>query len=101
MKLSVNLPDKAYDLLIEKGKLETVGNWVSSLWEKQKIVIITDDTVNELYGKKVEESIKNEDFELSDAGKAFGFTDTDSKVEIGNGGVARKDEDGNWFAEIT
>jgi 3-dehydroquinate synthase len=64
MKLSVNLPDKAYDLLIEKGKLETVGNWVSSLWEKQKIVIITDDTVNELYGKKVEESIKNEGFEV-------------------------------------
>ncbi len=64
MKLSVNLPEKSYDLLIEKNGLEQVGNWVASLWEQQKVVIITDDTVKELYGKQVEDAIKNEGFEV-------------------------------------
>lgn len=64
MKLTVNLPTKAYDLLIEKEALNQVGSWVKSLWEPQKIVIITDQTVEALYGKKVKESIEQTGFEV-------------------------------------
>ena len=39
MKLNVNLPDHPYDVIIENGALANIGNWVSSLWKKQKIEI--------------------------------------------------------------
>lgn len=64
MKLSVNLPEKSYDLLIEKGQLQHVGAWVSSLWQKQKIVLITDETVNEIYGQSVVTSLKDYGFDV-------------------------------------
>ena len=47
MKLSVNLPDHSYDLLIEKNGLAQVGSWVASLWQPQQIVIITDEKIEE------------------------------------------------------
>ncbi|MEG0254251.1 MAG: 3-dehydroquinate synthase [Vagococcus sp.] len=65
MKLSVNLPTKTYELLIEKGALDHVGSWVRKLWQPQKIVIITDETVNDLYGKKVKNAIQDEGFNVS------------------------------------
>ena len=65
MKLSVNLPDHSYDLLIEKNGLAQVGSWVASLWQPQQIVIITDETVSALYGEQVETSIREAGFEVS------------------------------------
>ena len=65
MKLSVNLPDKSYDLLIEKDSLKHVGTWVASLWEKQKIVIITDETVASIYGRDVQTSIEEAGFKVA------------------------------------
>ena len=64
MKLSVNLPEKSYELLIEKNSLNQVGNWVASLWGKQKIVLITDTTVASLYEKQVKTSIEAQGFEV-------------------------------------
>ena len=37
MKLEVNLKQNPYDIIIEKGALKGVGQWVKSLWEPQKI----------------------------------------------------------------
>ncbi|MGX7023505.1 3-dehydroquinate synthase [Vagococcus hydrophili] len=65
MKLSVTLPNKMYDLLIEKGGLAHVGTWVKSLWEPQKIVIISDETVAGLYGEQVGKSIREAGFDVS------------------------------------
>jgi len=42
-----------------------VGNWVKNLWELQKIVIISDETVARIYGDKVVSSIKEAGFEVS------------------------------------
>lgn len=64
MKLSVNLPEKSYELLIEKNSLDHVGSWVASLWEKQKIVLITDETVAKLYEKRVKESLEDKGFQV-------------------------------------
>ena len=45
MKLEVNLKQNPYDIIIEKGALKGVGQWVKSLWEPQKIALITDNHV--------------------------------------------------------
>ena len=45
MKLEVNLTHNPYDIIIEKGALKTVGQWVKSLWEPQKIALITDQSM--------------------------------------------------------
>ena len=49
MKLEVNLTQNPYDIIIEKGALKMVGQWVKSLWEPQKIALITDNHVGGLY----------------------------------------------------
>ena len=36
MKLEVNLTHNPYDIIIEKGALKTVGQWVKSLWGTTK-----------------------------------------------------------------
>ena len=53
MKLNVNLPHHPYDILIEKGALSQAGNWLSQLWQPQKVVIITDNRVARLNADKV------------------------------------------------
>ena len=64
LKLNVNLPDHPYDVIIENGALANIGNWVSSLWKKQKIVLISDNHVNGLYGQKVVEQLEKSGFEV-------------------------------------
>lgn len=65
MKLTVSLKDKSYDLWIEKGALHQIGTWVDSLWDKRRIVVITDTTVKALYGDCVEKSLLEAGFDVS------------------------------------
>lgn len=62
MKLEVNLTHNPYDIIIEKGALKTVGQWVKSLWEPQKIALITDNHVGGLYAERVKLSLEHEGF---------------------------------------
>ena len=64
MKLNVNLPRTPYDIVIEKGVLAKAGDWVKSLWQPQKIALITDNHVGSLYAEKVKLSIENAGFEV-------------------------------------
>ncbi|KAF1296081.1 3-dehydroquinate synthase [Enterococcus sp. JM4C] len=63
MKLTVHLPEHNYDILIEKGALNHLGAWVASLWQQQKICIITDETVNQLYGDLVLQQLQAAGFD--------------------------------------
>lgn len=65
MKLTVNLPNHSYDLVIENGLLKNIGSWAKELWSPQKIVIITDTNVRPLYGDQVYKSLKEAGFEPS------------------------------------
>ncbi|CAM3065146.1 3-dehydroquinate synthase [Lactococcus hircilactis] len=65
MKLNVNLKTHPYDLIIERASLTTAGNWVASLWNKQKILLISDDHVFPLYGQTVEQSLLDQGFEVA------------------------------------
>ena len=65
MKLTVDLKENPYDIIVERGSLENVGNWVKSLWNPQKIVLITDNHVNELYGEKVMSNLTTAGFDVT------------------------------------
>lgn len=64
MKLHVNLPDRPYDIIIERGSLGQAGNWARSLLNCQKIAIITDNHVAGLYAEKVKLSLQSAGFEV-------------------------------------
>lgn len=62
-KLTVNLPEKPYDIEINKGALSNAGVWARNLWKPQKVAIITDSHVGALYAETVTLSFKNAGFE--------------------------------------
>lgn len=63
IKLTVNLPNHSYDLLIENGALKNIGRWVQTLWNPQKIAIITDSNVHKIYSKQVQNDLKESGFD--------------------------------------
>lgn len=65
MNLTVTLPNHSYDLMIEKGTIGHVGEWAKGLWSPQKIVVITDTTVNDFYGEIVMASLERAGFTTS------------------------------------
>ena len=107
MKLNVNLPHHPYDIIIENGALSQAGNWLSQLWQPQKLVIITDNRVARLYAEKVKLSLEAAGFKvftfdflegeasknLTTVNKAYeflakvGLTRSDGIVALGGGVV--------------
>lgn len=64
MMLNVNLPEHPYDIIIKKESLLEVGRWVAQLWQQQKVVLVTDDNVEPLYGREVASQLRSEGFEV-------------------------------------
>ncbi|MEK6265038.1 MAG: 3-dehydroquinate synthase [Clostridium sp.] len=58
----VNLPDKKYPIYIQKGLIQNIGSEIKKIYANKKIVIITDWNVEYLYGDKIENSLKEENF---------------------------------------
>lgn len=107
MKLNVNLPDHPYDIIIERASLANAGDWLKSLWQPQKVVIITDNHVGGLYAEKVKLSLQGAGFDvlvfdflegeasknLTTVNKAYeflvknGMTRSDGIVALGGGVV--------------
>jgi 3-dehydroquinate synthase len=63
--LCLKLQDKEYQIKIEKGLLNRIGKEVRSIYDKSRIAVITDKTVNQLYGKSVVKSLEDEGFNVS------------------------------------
>lgn len=63
-KLVVNLGERSYPLLIEKGLLDRVGEKIRNIYHGIKIVIVTDEHVNNYYGNKIEENLKQFQYEV-------------------------------------
>lgn len=63
MKLNVNIPTHPYDIVIERGVLGQAGQWLSQIWQAQKLVIVTDNRVAALYAEKVKLSLEAAGFE--------------------------------------
>lgn len=106
--LSVNLPGRVYDILIERGLLAQAGVYCKAALPKAKrIAVVTDSTVGPLYGERVLASLRAAGFmaelvtipagersksvamleKLYDAFMDFGLTRTDAVVALGGGVV--------------
>lgn len=53
MELVVDLKERSYPILIEKGLIDKVGYEVQKVFNGKKIFILTDENVNSFYGEKV------------------------------------------------
>lgn len=61
--LEVNLPQKKYPILIEKGILSNIGKEIKNIYKNKKIAIITDSNVEGLYGEKTISVLNKHDFQ--------------------------------------
>ena len=59
MKLTVNLGENSYPIYIENGILNNAGAYISQIFKGRKIMIISDDRVFPLYGRKVMDTLKD------------------------------------------
>lgn len=51
--VKVNLGKDSYEIEIERGLLDRVGEKIRSLTKAEKIAVITDDHVEPLYGERI------------------------------------------------
>lgn len=64
MELKVDLKDRSYPIIIEKGLINRVSEEIRKVYKGKKIFIITDDNVNKYYGGKISGGLKKNDFEV-------------------------------------
>ena len=58
--------EKPYDVLIERGLLEEAGEWLKqALGRTCKAAILTDETVDRLYGRQTEYALRQSGFDVS------------------------------------
>jgi len=56
-KLSVRLGDRSYKIIIKPGIIEDIGNFVKPVLEDNKVMIVTDENVNMVYGQTTKKSL--------------------------------------------
>lgn len=61
-KLHINLDEKSYDIFIERGIFSEIGEYISKIYKKKKIVVVTDTNVDRLYGEKLLKNLKDSGF---------------------------------------
>ncbi|MGH4050246.1 MAG: 3-dehydroquinate synthase [Clostridium sp.] len=62
-KIKVNASSGCYPIYIKNGLFSEIGERVKKIYKGSKIAIITDSNVNELYGQKIVNSLKESGFE--------------------------------------
>jgi len=62
IKLSVDLGDRSYDILIYPGSLVHLGDALKGSCPHEKILVVTDEKVGDLYLEKALESLRGADF---------------------------------------
>lgn len=62
--LYVDLKENSYNILIEKGLLDRLGREVKSVYNGEKIFIITDKNVDKFYGEKAQKSLESQGFKV-------------------------------------
>ncbi len=54
-----------YDILIERGGLESLGTWTKDVVGHCAVMLVSDDTVNALYGERAEKALQEAGFAVS------------------------------------
>lgn len=65
MIITVNLKDHSYPINVQRNSLKQSGVWVKSIWAKQKVALVTDNTVNQIYAQQVKESLDSNGFQTT------------------------------------
>lgn len=60
MKLYVDLGDDSYPIYIENNILAKAGEFVTKVFSGNKVMIVSDDNVYPLYGKKLQETLSKQ-----------------------------------------
>ncbi len=60
--LRVNIPNREYDIKIEKGLIDKSGDLVAKLIKPCRVAVITDSNVGPIYAQRLIESLKNSGF---------------------------------------
>ena len=55
MELKIDLAEKSYPIIIEKGLINSIQYKIKEMYKGKKIFILTDDNVNIYYGSKLVE----------------------------------------------
>jgi len=63
-KIHVDLDKDSYDIHIEHNCLTQVGNLIKEVYKGEKVFIITDRNVDEIYGAILEENLRDNGFEF-------------------------------------
>lgn len=95
--LEVRLPGKEYTIEISSGILDKAGRTVRSVARGNKAALITDRSVDAIYGDRVRQSLKEEGFELLTVAVVPGEGSKSMEVysevceRLLEGGLTRKD----------
>ncbi|KNF09994.1 3-dehydroquinate synthase AroB [Gottschalkia purinilytica] len=63
-ELNIKLPDKKYDIFIQKGIINNIGEEIKKIYKNKKIFVITDSNVNRIYGEQLKKNLANSGFEV-------------------------------------
>lgn len=55
--MEIVLADKSYQIIVKRHALDSVGEWIASLWQNKKIAIISDENVYPIYGDKIRQQL--------------------------------------------
>jgi 3-dehydroquinate synthase len=64
-KITVNLKDRSYDILIGKGALGRLPQALKGILGTPKVLLVTTPSINKLYGKKVIRLLKQKKIEVT------------------------------------
>lgn len=64
MELIVDLKERSYPIIIEKGLISRIGEQISKVYRGKKIFVITDNNVNKYYGEVVCSSLRDNNFDV-------------------------------------
>ena len=56
-RLHIDLNEHSYDILTGHGLLDQAGTLIRRVWSGSRAVVLTDDTVRDLYGSRLEQSL--------------------------------------------
>lgn len=63
-KLRVNLKENSYDIFIEKGLFQKLGQLLKERISSKKVAVVTDENLNSIYGKEIKEILEKSGYEV-------------------------------------
>lgn len=62
--ITLTLPNKIYDVKIEMGLGRKIGSTVAQVWNQRKVIVVTDETVGDLYLHSTVKELQEAEFEV-------------------------------------